>query len=237
MQLFVEAKRHQPSVIYIPSLVGWCAAVTETARTTVRAMLDTLAPTDPVLLLAVVDGTFTQLPRDVRQWFGPIRENRVGLTAPTPSQREAFFEGLLQDVRRPPNEFPDGVKRKKRVLEELPVAPPLEPRQPTAAELALQEENDQRVITLLKYRLGPILSELKRKFKRFTKRAAVRWLYIFCCYFTNFDRTTGGVQLRLQRASTCLCSTTTRSGGGCPCDGRDAGSTQRRNGSRQRDAL
>ncbi|KAI0751701.1 AAA-domain-containing protein [Daedaleopsis nitida] len=179
VQLFVEAKRHQPSVVYIPSLAGWCAAVTETARTTVRAMLDTLAPTDPVLLLAVVDGPFAQLPRDVRQWFGPIRENRVALTAPTSSQRDQFFEGLLTDVRRPPNEFPDGIKRRKRILEELPIAPPLEPRQPTAAELALQEENDQRVITLLKYRLGPILSELKRKFKRFTKRASEEYNYDF----------------------------------------------------------
>ena len=170
----MEAKRHQPSVVYIPSLVGWCAAVSETARTTVRAMLDTLAPTDPVLLLAVVDGSFSQLPRDVRQWFGATRENRVALVAPTPSQRETFFEGLFQDVRRPPNHFPDGIKRKKRVLEILPIAPPLEPRQPTAAELAMQEVNDQRVITLLKYRLGPIISELRRKFKRFTKSAAVR---------------------------------------------------------------
>ena len=42
-----------------------------------------------------------------------------------------------------------------------------------AAELVLQEENDQRVITLLKYRLGPILTELKRKFKRFKKCAMV----------------------------------------------------------------
>ncbi|KAG1747481.1 hypothetical protein EDB19DRAFT_1905624 [Suillus lakei] len=33
------------------------------------------------------------------------------------------------------------------------------------------EENDQRVITLLKYQLGPILTELKCKFKRFTKKA------------------------------------------------------------------
>ncbi len=160
-------------MVYIPSLVGWCAAVTETARTTVRAMLDTLSPTDPVLLLAVVDGAFSQLPRDVRQWFGPMRENRVALVAPRPSQREMFFDGLLKDIRRPPNEFPDGMKRKRRVLEELPIAPPLEPRQPTAAELAVQQENDQRIVTLLKYRLGPILSELKRKFKRFTKRASV----------------------------------------------------------------
>ncbi|KAH9887689.1 AAA-domain-containing protein [Cubamyces lactineus] len=179
VQLFVEAKRHQPSVIYIPSLLGWCAAVTETARTTVRAMLDSLSPTDPVLLLAVVDGPFSQLPKDVRQWFGPTRENRVALMAPTTSQRETFFEGLLNDVRRPPTQFPDGIKRKKRVLEELPIAPPLEPRQPTAAELAAQEESDQRVITLLKYRLGPILSELKRKFKRFTKRAMEEYNYDF----------------------------------------------------------
>ncbi|TFY77944.1 hypothetical protein EWM64_g6069 [Hericium alpestre] len=171
VQLFVEAKRHQPSVIYIPSLIGWCAAVSETSRTTVQSMLNTLAPTDPILVLAVVDGTFMSLPRDVRAWFGPTRENRVEFKGPAPHQREAFFEGLLDDVQRPPNHFPDGMKRKKRVLEELPIAPPLEPRQPSAAELAVQQEADQRLITILKWRLGPILQELKRKFKRFTKRA------------------------------------------------------------------
>jgi len=171
VQLFIEAKRNQPSVIYIPSLVGWCSAVSETSRSTVRAMLDTLAPTDPILLLAVVDGSYTDLPRDVKAWFGPTKDNRVALTSPTSSQRGAFFDGLLKDVERPPNQFADGIQRRKRVLEVLPVAPPLEPRKPTAAELALQEENDQKIITLLKYRLGPILTELKRKFKRFTKRA------------------------------------------------------------------
>ncbi|EJD00736.1 AAA-domain-containing protein [Fomitiporia mediterranea MF3/22] len=171
VQLFVEAKRHQPSVIYIPSLKGWCAAVSETARTTVKAMLDTLSANDPILLLAVVDGSFLSLPRDVRAWFGMNKENRIVFTYPDPEKRRKFFDELLDDIRRPPTQFPDGVKRKKRVLEELPIAPPLEPRQPTAAELALQEENDQRILTLLKFRLGPILAELKRKHKRFTKPA------------------------------------------------------------------
>ncbi|KAI5120735.1 hypothetical protein M0805_006441 [Coniferiporia weirii] len=171
VQLFIEAKRHQPSVIYVPSLLGWCAAVSETARTTVKAMLDTLSPSDPILLLAVVDGPFLALPRDVRAWFGAIRENRVLFAHPTAEKRRKFFDELLEDVRRPPTQFPDGVPRRKRVLEELPIAPPLEPRQPTKAELALQEEKDQGVLTLLKYRLGPILAELKRKHKRFTKPA------------------------------------------------------------------
>lgn len=136
-------------------------------------MLDTLAPADPVLLLAVVDGRFADLPRDVRAWFGVGAGGRVELRGPGSAERAAFFAGLVRDVRRKPNEFADGMPRRKRVLEVLEVAPPLEPRKPSAAELALQEENDQRVIALLKYRLEPILSQLKRKFKRFTKRATV----------------------------------------------------------------
>ena len=182
VQLFVEAKRHQPSVIYIPSLLGWCAAVSETSRSTVRAMLDTLAPTDPILLLVVVDGHFSELPSDVKAWFGPLKDNRVELPTPSSPKRAEFFEPLLRDVRRAPNQFADGVKRKKRVLENLPIAPPLEPRQLTAAELAVQEENDHKLIALLKYRLGPILTELKRKFKKFTKRATVRFFFFFISF-------------------------------------------------------
>ena len=138
VQLFVEAKRHQPSVIYIPSLAAWCASLSETARMTVRAMLDSLVPTDPVLLLAVVDGSFETLPQDVRAWFGPVRDNRVQLFSPSSPQREEFFQGLITDISRRPTQFPDGIKRKKRVLEELPVAPPLPPREPTAAWRWLQ---------------------------------------------------------------------------------------------------
>lgn len=161
-------------------------------------MLETLLPTDPILLLAVVDGPFSALPRDVKAWFGPVKDNRVELAPPSASQRSSFFEPLLKDVARKPNEFADGVKRRKRILEELPIAPPLEPRKPTAAELAVQEENDQKTIALLKFRLGPILAEMKRKFKRFTKRATVsslpllvrrvKLLMSVCCC-------SGGVQL------------------------------------------
>ncbi|KAK7691101.1 hypothetical protein QCA50_006204 [Cerrena zonata] len=172
IQLFMEAKRHQPSVIYIPSLNSWSSAVSEAGRSTVRSMLDSLGPSDPILLLALVDGSYQSLPKDVKSWFGPTRQNRAELIPPTIKQREEFFQTLVNDIRRPPTQFPDGVQRKKRVLEELPIAPPLEPRAPTAAELAVQEANDQRVITLLKFRLGPILAELKRKFRRFTKRAS-----------------------------------------------------------------
>jgi len=158
-------------------------------------MLDTLAPADPILLLAVVDGPFESLPGDVRSWFGPTQDNRVESKPPTLQKREEFFQGLLDDIKRPPNEFPDGVKRKKRVLEELPIAPPLKPRELTAAELALQEENDQKIIVLLQYRLGPILTELKRKFKRFTKRATVCLIIFLSCVEMLRVVVAGGVQI------------------------------------------
>lgn len=142
-------------------------------------MLDTLAPTDPVLLIAVVDGRLSDLPADVRAWFGPTRDNRVELERPTGLQREKFFQALLDDVCRPPNHFADGMKRKKRVLEVLPIAPPIEPRAPTAAELSAQQDADARTLAILKYRLGLIMTELKRKYKRFTKRATVSFPIIF----------------------------------------------------------
>ena len=181
IQLFIEAKRNKPSVIYIPALLGWCSAVSETTRATVRSMLDSLAPTDAILLLAVLEGgSFASLPRDVRAWFGTSRETRVSLSASTSAERRAFFKELMEYVEKKPTEFPDAVKKRRRVLEELPIAPPLPPRKPSEAELKLQADNDLRTKALLKYRLGPILTELKKKFKRFAKSAAVGFSLCLC---------------------------------------------------------
>ena len=181
VQLFVEARRHQPSVLYIPALSSWSAALSDTARSTVCAMLDSLSPTDPILLLAISDAPFSSLPSDVKAWFGITRATRIPMVTPRLTQVSAYFAPLLADIRKPPSAFADGVRRRKRVLEKLPLAPPPEPRQPSAAELAVQEESDRRVITMLKFRLGPVVTELKRKFKRFTKSARVRVCFGVCC--------------------------------------------------------
>ncbi|EJD42383.1 AAA-domain-containing protein, partial [Auricularia subglabra TFB-10046 SS5] len=175
VHLFVEAKRNQPSIVYIPSLLAFCAAVSDSALTTTRSMLDGLAPTDPVLLLAVVDGPWTDVPREVRSWFGFGKDGRIALAAPSAPQRERFFGELMEHVRRPPSAFPGAARRRKRALEVLPVAPPLAPRQPTEAELRVLEENDVRLIAQLKHRLNPVLLDLKRRFKRFTKAAEIEY--------------------------------------------------------------
>ncbi|GAA5958407.1 hypothetical protein JCM3765_007866 [Sporobolomyces pararoseus] len=175
VQLFVEAKRHKPSILFIPSLLTWCSSVGDTVRSTIKGLLDGLDPSDPILLLAVVDGSMKDIPPDVRSWFGFVKGNRVTLGKPNPEQREAFFADVIAGITRPPNEFPDAMPRRKRVLEKLPIAPPPAPREPTAAEIAQAEANDQRLLEYLKWKLGPVLGELKKRYKRFTRNLYDDW--------------------------------------------------------------
>ncbi|KWU46723.1 AAA-domain-containing protein, partial [Rhodotorula sp. JG-1b] len=175
VQLFIEAKRHKPSILFIPSLVTWCASVGETVRSTIKGLLDGLDPSDPILLLAVVDGHFSDVPADVRSWFGFVKGNRVIIRKPTSDDRRAFFEDVFAGISRPPNEYPDGMPRRKRRLEKLPIAPPPPPRAPTAAEIQAQQQHDLRLLEYLKWRLGPVLSELKKRYKRFQRSLYKDW--------------------------------------------------------------
>ncbi|KAK4705160.1 ATPase family AAA domain-containing protein 2, partial [Phenoliferia sp. Uapishka_3] len=175
VQLFVEAKRHKPSILFVPSLVTWCASVTDTVRSTIKGLLDGLDPSDPILLLAVVDGPLSDVPADVRSWFGFVKGNRVHLTSPRTDQREAFFNDVLLGIQRPPNEFPDAMPRRKRVLEKLAIAPPPPPKAPTQAEIQQLLINDQRQMEYLKWKLGPLLNELKKRYKRFTRSFYEDW--------------------------------------------------------------
>lgn len=175
VQLFIEAKRHKPSILFIPSLVTWCASVGETVRSTIKGLLDGLDPSDPILLLAVVDGHFSDVPADVRSWFGFVKGNRVIIGKPTSDDRRAFFDDVIAGISRPPNEYPDGMPRRKRRLEKLPIAPPPPPRAPTAAEIQAQQQHDLRLLEYLKWRLGPVLSELKKRYKRFQRSLYKDW--------------------------------------------------------------
>ena len=83
VQIFNEAKRHKPSIVYIPSLIGWAAAVPDAVKATVRGLLEALDPSDPILLLALAEAPFSEIPLEVRNWFGFLKNNRVTLDMPT----------------------------------------------------------------------------------------------------------------------------------------------------------
>lgn len=166
VQMFVEAKRHQPSILYIPALVEWSLVLTDSAKATFGALLDSLTPEEPVMLVALVDGEVNDVPADVRSWFGYTGTNCIELELPRSPQREQFFRELLQGIYRPPTEYPDGLPKRRRVLEALPTAPPLPPKPPSAAAIQAQKQKDTTLREILTYRLGPILAELKKKHRR-----------------------------------------------------------------------
>ena len=83
VQMFVEAKRHQPSVLYIPALSQWSAVLTPTARATFGTLLDSLTPSEPVIVIAFMDEPLAALDDEIKSWFGRMGNNLIQLRAPS----------------------------------------------------------------------------------------------------------------------------------------------------------
>ncbi|KAI9632145.1 putative TAT-binding protein [Dioszegia hungarica] len=164
VQLFIEAKRHQPSILYIPSLVSWSATLSDSAKSTFKSLLDGIAPSEPVLLLGVAETE--NLDGEVRSWFGWEMESEVMLELPTEAERTAYFAPLLAQIALPPSSWPDALPRRPRVLEQLPLAPPLPARLPTEAEVAKERERDLNARNMMVLSFTSLVAEFGRKYKR-----------------------------------------------------------------------
>ncbi|EGP87834.1 Bromodomain-containing AAA ATPase protein [Zymoseptoria tritici IPO323] len=181
VQLFEEVKRHKPSVIYIPSVNVWYETLSDATKRTFVGLLRSLHPTDPVLLLGIMEQEaeedFDQQTwadkqalhkQMVRELFGYSNKNQYDLLRPTQAAREEFFNAVIDFVRKSPKEFPGLEGRKKRKLEALPIAPPPEaPKGPTKAELKAQKKKDHQTLNMLKLHIQPVMDQIKRMYKKF----------------------------------------------------------------------
>lgn len=86
---FTEIKRHKPSVIYIPNIEVWHAALRDSvAMITFQTMLKGISATDPVLLLATAECEADRLdPVLLKDLFGYSRKNRKGIDRPEQVRR------------------------------------------------------------------------------------------------------------------------------------------------------
>ncbi|KAK2600254.1 TAT-binding protein-like protein 7, AAA ATPase [Conoideocrella luteorostrata] len=167
--LFTEIRRHKPSVIYIPNIDAWYATLTNTvALITFQTMLRSIPPTDPVLVLATADCGKDELPDGLLcDLFGYSRKNRMEITRPEKENRMQYFSATLDYIKKQPAEFPDPENRKKRVLEELPLAPATVPKAPTKEEAKMLKRKDHQILNALKIQLQPIMDQINRKYKKF----------------------------------------------------------------------
>ncbi|KAM9724009.1 ATPase family AAA domain-containing protein 2 isoform 2-T2 [Menidia menidia] len=168
-QIFVEAKRTSPSILYIPHIGQWWETVGPALRATFLSLLSSIPAFSPILLLATCSLHYDQLSTEVQELFRVEYGEVFHIQVPTSRERRDFFEDLIlnQAAKAPAS------KRKAvlHALEVLPVAPPPPPRQLTEEEsqrLIEQEEDTFRELRLFLRDVTNRLSQDKR-FKAFTK--------------------------------------------------------------------
>ena len=88
VQLFTEVRRQKPSVIYIPNVDIWYRTLEDKVISTFLGLLRSIPPTDPVLLLGVLEGEETEDERDanaelIKRLFGFSKRNQFELQKPS----------------------------------------------------------------------------------------------------------------------------------------------------------
>jgi ATPase family AAA domain-containing protein 2 len=83
VQLFVEVKRHKPSVMYVPNMDLWFRTISDAARETFMTLIRGISPSDPILLLGIVESPLSELDPDLKAIFGYSLQNRIEVTSPS----------------------------------------------------------------------------------------------------------------------------------------------------------
>ncbi|CAJ1077452.1 ATPase family AAA domain-containing protein 2B isoform X1 [Xyrichtys novacula] len=147
-QVFREARRSMPSVVFMPHVSEWWETVSDTVKSTFLTLLQDVPSFSPVLILATAESHYSQLSDEVRSMFQRSYGEVVTLCPPGEEDRRNFFSDLLlvQAARGPPR-----LRNTERCREVLPVAEAPGPRVLSAEEqrrLAEQEENTLRELRL-----------------------------------------------------------------------------------------
>lgn len=85
VQLFNEARRHKPSVIYLPNVETWYFTVGPSVLKTFLGLLRSLPPNEPVLLMGIMELEPSQDHPDEKMMmdlFGFSRKSRFELERP-----------------------------------------------------------------------------------------------------------------------------------------------------------
>ncbi|XP_066547443.1 ATPase family AAA domain-containing protein 2 isoform X3 [Amia ocellicauda] len=168
-QLFCQAKRTSPSILYIPHINQWWETVGSALRATFLSLLQDIPSFSPILLLATCNSPHGSLYTEIQDLFRIEYGEVFEIQLPSQQERRKFFEDLiLKQGPKPP------ASKKKAViqaLEVLPVAPPPPPRPMTEAELRRLEEQEEDTFRELRLFLRDVTNRLAldKRFRAFTK--------------------------------------------------------------------
>uniref|UniRef100_A0A671QVV0 ATPase family AAA domain-containing protein 2 n=1 Tax=Sinocyclocheilus anshuiensis TaxID=1608454 RepID=A0A671QVV0_9TELE len=165
-QVFREARRCVPSIIYMSHISDWWEAISETVKSSFLTLLQDVPSFTPLLILATSETVYQQLPDEVTNLhsYGEV----VCLSMPGEEARRKFFSDLIlvQAAKAPPH-------RRKTVsaLEVLTLAEDPGPRQLSPEEQQRLEEQEENTLRELRLFLRDVTKRLAtdKRFQIFSK--------------------------------------------------------------------
>ncbi|XP_042188719.1 ATPase family AAA domain-containing protein 2B [Callorhinchus milii] len=168
-QVFREARRTVPSIIYMPHIREWWDAVSETVKATFMTLLQDIPSFSPILIMATSETAYAELPDEIKCIFAVDYGEIIVLQRPGEDERTRFFEDLiLNQAAKPP-------PRKKKAafvaLEVLQPAQPPTPKQLSEEEQKRMEEQEENTLRELRLFLRDITKRLAtdKRFSIFSK--------------------------------------------------------------------
>lgn len=165
IQSFIEARRHKPSIIFIPNIDIWFHAVSDSSKATLSGLLRSVSSNERILLLGLSEAPYDDLDPDLKYLFGLSDANHVDLEKADHSQRARFFESLWIALRMKPSEYLDS--RKKRKLEKLEKIIP--EKKNVEVSLKTFEKADMKLKNTLKIKLSGLMDLFKNRYRKFRK--------------------------------------------------------------------
>ncbi|XP_071442897.1 ATPase family AAA domain-containing protein 2-like [Hetaerina americana] len=168
IQVFREAQRNLPGIIYMPNIERWWNLAQDTVQAVFTSRLLHMEPGSRLLLLATAETKYEHLPNNLSKLFSKYRGEVFTVKNPSAIERENYFKPLLLERTFLP---PPEISRKVGELEELPVAPPPEPPKLTDEQLLIKRQEEEVTLRELRIFLREICAKLarNRQFFMFTK--------------------------------------------------------------------
>ncbi|NXC50149.1 ATD2B protein, partial [Penelope pileata] len=168
-QIFREARRTVPSIVYMPQIGDWWEAVSETVRATFLTLLQDIPSFSPIFLLSTSESMYSELPEEVKNIFRIQYEEVFYIQKPSEEDRLRFFKGLILDEAAMPP--PRRKQAALRAMEVLPLALPSPARELSEAEKQRMEDQEENTLRELRLFLRDVTKRLAtdKRFNIFSK--------------------------------------------------------------------
>jgi len=181
VQGFIEARKRQPSIIFIPNIDIWARSIPASALSTLSSLVRSLKSKERILLLGIADSPAEELSYDeaITQLY--FQDNIFNIEKPQTVERSEYFKAISGILQMRPTEFVTERKRTKP-LEKLPVVSPnLLPENLDENGSPLPEDEilrrklkkfqyqDMKLKNVLKIKLSGLMDLFKNRYKRFRK--------------------------------------------------------------------